>query len=56
MIKTAKIECPEILQTLAYEKIKERLISGELELDTIYSANKFAEILWVSRTPVREAV
>lgn len=41
---------------LAYERIKKLLTTGQLEFGKIYSANQFAEILGVSRTPVREAL
>lgn len=51
-----KIERPGTLQALAYDKIKGLMIAGELDFDSIYSANQFAEILGVSRTPVREAL
>ena len=51
-----KIERPGTLQALAYDKIKGLMIAGELDFDAIYSANQFAEILGVSRTPVREAL
>ncbi|MDP6180501.1 MAG: GntR family transcriptional regulator [Desulfatiglandales bacterium] len=56
MEKIEKIKRPGTLQTLAYDKIKGLLITGQLELNGIYSANHFAEILGVSRTPVREAL
>ena len=56
MVKVNKIERPETLQSLAYEQIKGLLVSGELKQDTIYPANQFAEMLGVSRTPVREAL
>ena len=56
MQQIKKIERPETLQALAYDKIKGLLVSGQLEFDEIYSANHFAEILGVSRTPVREAL
>ena len=51
-----KIEQPGTLQNQAYERIKTLLINGQLEFDVVYSANHFAEILGVSRTPVREAL
>jgi DNA-binding GntR family transcriptional regulator len=51
-----KLELPGTLQIQAYERIKVLLISGQLEFDEVYSANHFAEILGVSRTPVREAL
>jgi DNA-binding GntR family transcriptional regulator len=51
-----KLEQPDTLQNQAYERIKTLLISGQLEFDEVYSANHFAEILGVSRTPIREAL
>jgi len=51
-----KLEQPGTLQNQAYERIKTLLISGQLEFDKVYSANHFAEILGVSRTPIREAL
>lgn len=51
-----RIKQPETLQKIAYDKIKGLLTSGQMELDQVYSANKFAEILGVSRTPIREAL
>jgi DNA-binding GntR family transcriptional regulator len=52
----SKLEQPGTLQNLAYERIKTLLINGQLEFDEVYSANHFAEILGVSRTPIREAL
>jgi len=52
----SKLEQPGTLQNLAYERIKTLLIDGQLEFDKVYSANHFAEILGVSRTPIREAL
>ena len=51
-----KIKRPETLLSLAYDRIKGLLVSGQLNFDQIYSANQFAEMLGVSRTPVREAL
>ena len=51
-----KLEQPGTLQNQAYERIKALLINGQLEFDEVYSANHFAEILGVSRTPIREAL
>lgn len=51
-----KLEQPGTLQNQAYERIKALLITGQLEFNEVYSANHFAEILGVSRTPVREAL
>ncbi len=56
MIKVKKIKRPGTLQALAYENIKGLLVSGQLDFDEIYSANQFAVILGVSRTPIREAL
>jgi DNA-binding GntR family transcriptional regulator len=56
MVQIERIERPETLLSLAYERIKGLLVSGELKQDIIYSANQFAEMLGVSRTPVREAL
>lgn len=50
------IEKPSTLHQRAYNAIKAYLTSGKMDLDTIYSANQFAEILGVSRTPVRDAL
>lgn len=44
------------LKTQAYEYIKKGILSGEFKKDTIYSAQFFADVLGISRTPVREAV
>ena len=51
-----KLERPGTLQHQAYERIKTLLINGQLEFDRVYSATHFAEILGVSRTPIREAL
>jgi len=56
MKEIGPIERPRTLMGLAYEEIKNLLTTGRLEFDTIYSANHFADILRVSRTPVREAL
>jgi len=56
MYNFSKLEQPGTLQNLAYERIKTLLINGQLEFDEVYSANHFAEILGVSRTPIREAL
>jgi DNA-binding GntR family transcriptional regulator len=44
------------LKDAAYRQIKELLLSGRLEHGRLYSAQYFAEMLGVSRTPVREAL
>lgn len=60
MKRVKKITKPGTLQALAYERIKglfiNGIISGDLNAEGIYSARHFAEILGVSRTPVREAL
>ena len=56
MLSAKPIERPETLKDLAYKEIKNQLTAGGLAPDTVYSANNFAEILRVSRTPVREAL
>jgi DNA-binding GntR family transcriptional regulator len=56
MENLGKIELPGTLQNLAYERIKYLLINGQLEFDEVYSASQFAEMLGVSRTPIREAL
>lgn len=56
MRKLKQIKRPSTLNGLAYKEIKGLLITGQLELNRLYSANQFAEILGVSRTPVRDAL
>jgi DNA-binding GntR family transcriptional regulator len=51
-----RIEKPETLKFTARRAIKSMLVSGKLEKNTLYSANTFADMLGVSRTPVREAL
>ena len=47
---------PSSLKDAAYRSIKDQLVSGQLEHDKIYSAQHFAAMLGVSRTPIREAL
>jgi DNA-binding GntR family transcriptional regulator len=56
MMNVSRIERPGSLKDLAYQEIKNHLLSGRLREDTIYSANQFADLLGVSRSPVREAL
>jgi DNA-binding GntR family transcriptional regulator len=51
-----RIEKPATLKFTARRAIKDLLVTGKLEKDTLYSASTFADILGVSRTPVREAL
>ena len=47
---------PETFKDAAHQEIKKLLSTGRLGEDTFYSAVGFAEMLGVSRTPVREAL
>jgi DNA-binding GntR family transcriptional regulator len=53
---TRPIERHGSLKDAAYRQIKELLLSGRLDHGRLYSAQYFAEMLGVSRTPVREAL
>lgn len=44
------------LQLQAYDYIKDRILSGELIPDTLYSETKLSAEIGVSRTPMREAL
>lgn len=55
-MQLAPIERPDSLQKAAYSGIKNLLLTGQLQPQTLYSATRFADILAVSRTPVREAL
>ena len=50
------IDRPSSLKDSAYRTIKDQLVSGQLDHDKIYSAQHFAGMLGVSRTPIREAM
>ncbi len=50
------IERRPSLKEVAYRQIKDLLVSGEMSPDKLYSAQHFAALLGVSRTPVREAL
>ena len=50
------IDRPSSLKDSAYRTIKDLLVSGQLDHDKIYSAQHFAMMLGVSRTPIREAM
>lgn len=51
-----RIEKPESLKVLARGEIQKMLTTGKWERGVLYSANTFADLLGVSRTPVREAL
>ena len=44
------------LQQKAYEYLKDKVVSGKLDKDQVYSESYFAKELKMSRTPVREAL
>lgn len=52
----AVLKKPETLKSSAHRAIKSLLISGKLKQRTNYSASTLADMLGVSRTPVREAL
>ncbi len=51
-----RIEKPESLKATARGEIQKMLTTGKWERGVLYSANTFADLLGVSRTPVREAL
>ena len=44
------------LQQQAYDYLKKAILNGSLDFETNYSETSFAELLGISRTPVREAI
>lgn len=46
----------KILQTQAYEYIKERILDGTFVFNRIYSETGLAQEIGISRTPVRDAI
>lgn len=46
----------KILQTQAYQYIRERILDGRLTFQQTYSESKLAREIGISRTPVRDAV
>jgi len=55
-VRAGPIDRPSSLKDSAYRAIKDQLVSGQLDRDKLYSAQHFAALLGVSRTPVREAL
>jgi DNA-binding GntR family transcriptional regulator len=51
-----QLKRPGTLKEQVYRKLKSLLTSGKFDRDVFYSANQFAELLGVSRTPAREAL
>lgn len=44
------------LQIQAYEYLKEQILSGKLDPDTLYSETRLSAEIGISRTPMREAI
>jgi len=44
------------LQLKAYESLKQMILDGQFENDTIYSETKTSQSLGISRTPMRDAI
>ncbi|PCJ56810.1 MAG: hypothetical protein COA79_17810 [Planctomycetota bacterium] len=55
-IKLKPVSKSKTLKESAYDEIKKIIIAGKINPDKYYSANQFATMLGISRTPVREAV
>ena len=51
-----KLKRPDTLKFQAVEWIMELMATGQLKADEVYSANHFAKIMGISRTPAREAL
>ena len=56
MNKLSSIEKPQPLNRIAYEALRESILSGRLKSGQMYNEMKLAEELGISRTPVREAL
>ena len=56
MLQVPPLDRPRGLKDLAYQQLRGLLVQGKLEAGVVYSAAQFAEMLGVSRTPVREAL
>jgi DNA-binding GntR family transcriptional regulator len=56
MLDVPRVRRPQGLKELAYDQLRSLILTGRLAADTVYSAAQFAEMLGVSRTPVREAL
>ena len=50
------INTEDALQTQAYRHIKEKILTGQLSPNTLYSQTKMAAEFGISRTPMREAL
>ncbi len=56
MPKLAAIKQPESLAKMAYEAIRQSILSGEWKIGELYNEKAIAADLGISRTPVREAL
>jgi len=56
MLDVPRLRRPHGLKEQAYDQVRSLILRGKLALDTVYSAAQFADMLGVSRTPVREAL
>ena len=56
MPKFAAIKQPESLAKMAYEAIRQSILSGQWKLGELYNEKAIAADLGISRTPVREAL
>ncbi len=56
MPKFAAIKQPESLAKMAYEAIRNSILSGQWEIGELYNEKAIAADLGISRTPVREAL
>ncbi|MBX3601475.1 MAG: GntR family transcriptional regulator [Rubrivivax sp.] len=56
MTEPLRLERPQLLTELACERIREAIVSGELQLGAQVSEAQLAARLGVSKTPVREAL
>jgi DNA-binding GntR family transcriptional regulator len=56
MLNISKMKKPNSLNEIAYRSIRQVIIGGKLDFDVLYSEKQLAEMLGISRTPVREAL
>jgi DNA-binding GntR family transcriptional regulator len=56
MLEIPRLRRAHGLKEQAYDQIRSLILTGRLTAETVYSAAQFAEMLGVSRTPVREAL
>ena len=56
MPKFAAIKQPESLAKMAYESIRQSILSGQWKIGELYNEKAIAADLGISRTPVREAL